>query len=67
MKPQDEKQASVLKDLTKTIEVKHSKGYYIFLFYCLRDILSHFIFNAHRATKADKQLEMTGTIEITHQ
>lgn len=40
MKLQNEKHASVLKNLTQSIEVNHSEGSYLFLFNSLRDIPS---------------------------
>lgn len=66
MRPQDEKEASVLKDLTHIIEVTHSEGCYIFLFYSLRDILFILSSMPTGLPKADKQVEMTGTIGTTH-
>lgn len=36
MKPQDEKQANIIKDLAKTNQVKHLEGYFIFSFCSLK-------------------------------
>lgn len=66
VKPQDEKQASVLKDFTQTIEVKHSEEYYIFLFYYVRDIRFGFSSMTAGTPKTDKQVKMTCTICIIH-